>query len=56
MVESGETEHGVHAPKRAENPLERVHHAQPRERRWSERRLAVDDGDAEEAGGEERVM
>jgi len=36
--------------------LERVHHAQPWKRWWSERRLSVDDGDAEEVGGEERVM
>jgi hypothetical protein len=56
VVESGETKHDIHAPKRAKNSLERVRHARPYKRRWSERRLLVGDGDADESSGEERVM
>jgi hypothetical protein len=56
VVEGGETKRGHHAPKRAETALERVRHARPYRWRWSERRQLVEDGDADESSGEERVM
>jgi hypothetical protein len=56
VVESGETKHGIHAPKRTKNSLECVRYARPYRRRWSERKLLVDDEDADESGGEERAM